>query len=129
MQIKIAKTAGFCFGVNRAVDLIYALLEQGKSVCTLGPLIHNPQVIEDLKSRGVKIIETPSEASAGSTIVIRTHGDPKAIKEQIDSSNDESSDATCPFVKKIHRIVSEHSREDNIVLIAGDKSHPEVQGI
>ncbi|NLB37494.1 MAG: bifunctional 4-hydroxy-3-methylbut-2-enyl diphosphate reductase/30S ribosomal protein S1, partial [Clostridiales bacterium] len=129
MQIKIAKTAGFCFGVNRAVDLIYALLEQGKSVCTLGPLIHNPQVIEDLKSRGVKIIETPSEASAGSTIVIRTHGVPKAIKEQIDSSNDESCDATCPFVKKIHRIVSEHSREDNIVLIAGDKSHPEVQGI
>jgi len=129
MPIKTAKTAGFCFGVNRAVDMIYKLLSEGKSVCTLGPLIHNPQVIDDLKSRGVKIIEAPSEAPEGSTIVIRTHGVPKSIKEEIELTGFEYCDSTCPFVKKIHKIVSEYSREDNIVLIAGDKSHPEVKGI
>ncbi len=129
MRITVAKTAGFCFGVDRAVNMIYKLLEQGKSVCTLGPLIHNPQVIEDLKNRGVTIIENPSDAPDGSTVVLRTHGIPKAIKDEIVSNGIDCCDATCPFVKKIHKIVSENSREDNIVLIAGDKTHPEVQGI
>jgi len=129
LQIKMAKTAGFCFGVDRAVNLIYALLGEGKKVYTLGPIIHNPQVIKDLEDRGAVVIEQLSEAPEGGTVVIRTHGVAKNIMKEFDNTFLELCDATCPFVKKIHNIVSEKSSPNIPVLIAGDENHPEVCGI
>ena len=129
MQITLAKTAGFCFGVNRAVNMLYSLVDEGKNVCTLGPIIHNPSVISDLESRGVRIIESPDDAENDSVIVIRTHGITKNILESLNESGREFCNATCPFVTKIHKIVSENSNENTVVLIAGDSSHPEVVGI
>ncbi len=129
MRITLAKTAGFCFGVDRAVELVYSLLANGKRVCTLGPLIHNPQVIEDLEKRGTRIISSPSEANAGETVVVRAHGVSAETEREIENSGLEFCNATCPFVKKIHKIVSEKPSENDAVLIAGDSKHPEVQGI
>jgi 4-hydroxy-3-methylbut-2-enyl diphosphate reductase len=129
LQITLAKTAGFCFGVDRAVNMLYSLVDEGKKVCTLGPIIHNPSVISDLESRGVRIIDNPSEADDGSLIVIRTHGVTKDMLDSINESKKEFCNATCPFVTKIHKIVSENSNENTVVLIAGDSSHPEVVGI
>lgn len=127
-RIKLAKTAGFCFGVNRAVDMLYKMVESGEKVCTLGPIIHNPQVIADLESRGVKIAETPQDAPEGYKIVIRTHGVTEGTIDQIEALGREYINATCPFVMKIHKIIREHSAEDTVTLIAGDDHHPEVQG-
>ena len=129
MRLTLAKTAGFCFGVNRAVDLVYSMLDEGKAVCTLGPLIHNPQVIEDLEKRGTRIIEDPKQARSGETLVVRAHGVTAAIEAEIENMGIDFCNATCPFVKKIHRIVSEKPDENSVVLIAGDSAHPEVQGI
>lgn len=129
MQIKVADTAGFCFGVNRAVDLVYKMVEEGKSVCTLGPIIHNQQVVDDLTSRGVKIVDDVNNTPKDSILVVRTHGVPRAVLEKADSLGITYCNATCPFVMKIHKIVSENSKDDNIILIAGDEKHPEVQGI
>ncbi len=128
MEIKLAKTAGFCFGVDRAVNLVYDLVGQGKKVCTLGPIIHNAQLVGDLESKGVKIIETPSECPEGYLLVVRTHGVEKGVMEEIRQIGIEYADATCPFVTKIHNIVQKQSA-DTAVLIAGDASHPEVKGI
>ncbi|MBQ8026767.1 MAG: bifunctional 4-hydroxy-3-methylbut-2-enyl diphosphate reductase/30S ribosomal protein S1, partial [Clostridia bacterium] len=105
MQITLAKTAGFCFGVNRAVDLAYSMLDEGKKVCTLGPLIHNPQVIDDLKAKGTRIIDSPSQALPGETLIVRAHGVTASVEEEIAAMDVECCNATCPFVKKIHRIV------------------------
>ena len=129
MQITLAKTAGFCFGVNRAVDLVYSMLGEGKRVCTLGPLIHNPQVIADLETKGTRIIDEPSQALEGETLVVRAHGVTAAVEDEIASLNIDCCNATCPFVKKIHRIVSEKVNENTVALVAGDAKHPEVQGI
>lgn len=129
MRITLAKTAGFCFGVDRAVELVYSLLGQGKKVCTLGPLIHNPQVISDLEQRGTRIIDVPSAAQQDETLVVRAHGVTAAVESEIEQMGLEFCNATCPFVKKIHKIVSEKPDENSVVLIAGDSRHPEVQGI
>ena len=128
-KIKLAKTAGFCFGVNRAVDMLYDMVKSGQKVCTLGPIIHNPQVIEDLKSKGVRIISDPDEVPSDVTVVIRTHGVEKSVMDKLQKTAHQYCDATCPFVKKIHKIVMENSDSDTAVLIAGDKNHPEVMGI
>ena len=128
MKINLAKTAGFCFGVNRAVDLVYKLVDEGKKVCTLGPIIHNAQLVADLESKGVKIIDSPSECPEGYMIVVRTHGVEKSVIDDIESRKIEYVDATCPFVTKIHNIVKEQD-SDTVVLIAGDVNHPEVLGI
>lgn len=129
MQITLAKTAGFCFGVNRAVTMLYDLVNDGVKVSTLGPIIHNPQVISDLESRGVKILESAEGASHDTKIVIRTHGVEKDVLSLCEEKHFDYIDATCPFVKKIHKIVNENSKPDLPVLIAGDKNHPEVVGI
>ncbi len=128
MNITVAKTAGFCFGVNRAVETVNRLLDEGESVWTLGPIIHNPQTLEDLASRGVRIAREPGEA-AGGVLVIRSHGVSRAVLEEAQRCGVRVVDATCPFVAKIHRIVQQASREGRFVLIAGDREHPEVQGI
>lgn len=128
MEIELGKKAGFCFGVDRAVKMLYDLVEKGEKVCTLGPIIHNPQVIEDLKSKGVRIISEPSEAEKDETVVIRAHGVTGDIYEKLSELNISYIDATCPFVMKIHKIVMEKTSKENILMIAGDESHPEVCG-
>ncbi len=128
-EVILAKSAGFCFGVNRAVELAYKLLNENKKVATLGPIIHNSQVIDDMASKGSTVIDRPEEADADSTIIIRTHGISHSLMEKIEKSGYDFMDATCPFVKKIHKIVSENSAPDIPVLIAGDSDHPEVIGI
>ena len=127
-EIKLAKTAGFCFGVNRAVNLVYKLVDDGEKVCTLGPIIHNQQLVEDLKSKGVNDISSPDACADGYKIVIRTHGIEKETLSDISNRGIDYIDATCPFVLKIHRIVSE-AEQGTVTLIAGDSNHPEVKGI
>ena len=129
MPIHLAKTAGFCFGVNNAVNQVRRLLDEGKKVCTLGPIIHNPQVVEDLAARGVTIVEDPSQVPADSVLVIRSHGVPQSTYRQVEALGVTCCDATCPFVAKIHKIVDEHSAASSVVLIAGNPEHPEVLGI
>ncbi|MDE5996375.1 MAG: bifunctional 4-hydroxy-3-methylbut-2-enyl diphosphate reductase/30S ribosomal protein S1, partial [Eubacterium sp.] len=128
MQIKLAETAGFCFGVDRAVNLVYELVQNGEKVCTLGPIIHNQQLVDDLSARGVKTIASPDECESGYKIVVRTHGVEKSVIDDIESRNIPYVNATCPFVLKIHKIV-EKQNADTITLIAGDVNHPEVKGI
>lgn len=128
-KIRLAKTAGFCFGVNRAVGLVYSMLEEGKTVYTLGPIIHNPQVVSDLEKRGVVIVDELSEIPQEAVLVVRTHGVPAAVIQAVRQRGINCCDATCPFVSKIHQIVAKRSAQGEIVLIAGDPAHPEVQGI
>lgn len=131
MQVKItlAKTAGFCFGVNRAVNMLYDLVDKGEKICTLGPIIHNPQVINDLASKGVGIVDDISTVSTDVKVVIRTHGVEKSALDFCKENSVNYIDATCPFVKKIHKIVADNSTDLLPVLIAGDSKHPEVIGI
>ncbi len=129
MAIKLAKSAGFCFGVERALNTVYSLLEENEKVCTLGPIMHNPQVIDELSKKGVRVISEVCEFDNGAKLVIRAHGvSPKVIKE-IEENNIPYIDATCPFVKKIHKLVYKASSENKTVLIAGDAKHPEIIGI
>lgn len=129
MEIKVAESAGFCFGVRRAVELVEKLVAEGKKVCTLGAIIHNPQKVQELAEKGVRIVETPEEVGKDEVLVIRSHGVAASVMEEIERLGIACEDATCPFVQKIHRIVAEHSRRGEKILIAGDKDHPEVQGI
>lgn len=127
-KIIVAESAGFCFGVNRAINILYKLIDENKSACTLGPIIHNMQMVNELREKGVRTIDKISEAKENETIVIRSHGVPQSIVDEINERHLDYIDATCPFVSKIHKIVSE-TDDDSIVIIAGDKNHPEVQGI
>lgn len=128
-KITQAKTAGFCFGVKRAVEMVYRLAEQTCFVKTLGPIIHNPQVVEDLSQKGVQAICTLDEASPQDTVVIRSHGVGQEVYDELINHHIHYIDATCPFVSKIHKIVREHSKKGDVIVIAGDKNHPEVLGI
>ena len=127
-KIIVAESAGFCFGVNRAINILYKLIDDNKPACTLGPIIHNMQMVNELREKGVRTIDKISEAKENETIVIRSHGVPQSIVDEINERHLDYIDATCPFVSKIHKIVSE-TDDDSIVIIAGDKNHPEVQGI
>ncbi len=129
MPVILAKSAGFCFGVSRAVARVEELLAAGEQVCTLGPIIHNPQVVGQLAARGVTIADRPEDTPAGAVLVIRSHGVPENVYDRLRTLGIRYSDATCPFVEKIHRIVAEQSAAGRTVLIAGDPDHPEVLGI
>ena len=129
MQIIRAKTAGFCFGVARAVDMTYSLLAGGTRVATLGPLIHNPQCVADLERRGAVTVAMPGQVPAGYEVVIRSHGVPQSIYDELAALQVPVHDATCPFVAKIHRIAARAGAEGKTLFVAGDSSHPEVQGI
>ena len=129
MRIILAKTAGFCFGVDRAVNMAYELAEDGCAAATLGLLIHNTRVTSELEDMGVRTIDRPEQADEGETVIIRAHGVAKNIYEQLEKNGAQICDATCPFVKKIHNIVYENSSAEIPVLIAGDPNHPEVMGI
>ncbi|MEE1282001.1 MAG: bifunctional 4-hydroxy-3-methylbut-2-enyl diphosphate reductase/30S ribosomal protein S1 [Acutalibacteraceae bacterium] len=127
-NIILAKTAGFCFGVNRAVNLVYELSDKEK-VCTLGPIIHNTEMVKELEKKGVLIADNPSDVKNNYTVVIRSHGVAKSVYDEINSLGLKYADATCPFVSKIHKKVAKAGKENSIVLIIGDKNHPEVKGI
>lgn len=129
MKILLANTAGFCFGVKRAVDIVKELLVQGKKVCTLGPLIHNTQVINKLKESGVIIAESIQDIPKGHILVIRSHGVSEKVTDSLEHFGIQYIDATCPFVKRIHKIVKKESNFGKTVLIAGDENHPEVKAI
>ena len=131
MKVKVARTAGFCFGVKRAVDKVYQLIEQGiQPIYTLGPIIHNEEVVSDLAARGVQVIEEKDlDTLSGGTVVIRSHGVGKAIYQELKENHLNYVDVTCPFVLKIHRIVEKQSHAGKHVVIFGDPDHPEVKGI
>ncbi len=129
MEICLAKTAGFCFGVDRAVQMTCRLLDEGKKVATLGPLIHNPQVVADLERRGAVVVNSPREVPAGCQVVIRSHGVPQSVYDELAALGVPWQDATCPFVAKIHAIARRAGEEGVCLAVAGDKTHPEVQGI
>ncbi len=126
----MAKTAGFCFGVKRAVDTVYEQVDKG-NVYTYGPIIHNEEVVRDLETKGVGIIESEQELKDldKGTVVIRSHGVERKIYEIIRGKSLELVDATCPFVKKIHNIVDKDSAKGKQIIIIGNKNHPEVMGI
>ncbi len=128
----MAKTAGFCFGVKRAVEQVYEQIEKAKeSVYTYGPIIHNQQVVKDLEEKGVCVLNTEEELLELSRgiVIIRSHGVGKSVYDILEKRNVTVVDATCPFVKKIHRIVQEQEKKGRRVVIAGNPDHPEVQGI
>lgn len=131
MEVTVAKSAGFCFGVKRAVDMVYEEAAQGGKVYTLGPIIHNEQVVKDLESKGVMVVESPEELAdvQDATVIIRSHGISKEVFDQLSRYDVKMVDATCPFVGKIHRIVQEKYQQGCQIVIVGNKLHPEVEGI
>ena len=137
MKITLARSAGFCFGVKRAVDTVYEQLEMSAAerqpIYTFGPIIHNEEVVRDLEEKGVTVLESVEEleerAAHGGTVIIRAHGVEKGISEKIKELGYTLVDATCPFVLKIHRLVEKHSAEGAQIVIIGNEKHPEVQGI
>ena len=132
MRVIKAKTAGFCFGVKRAVDQVYELAGKKEgAVYTYGPIIHNEEVVNDLEKKGVQVLHTKEELAAleKGTVVIRSHGVAREIYEQIQGKRLELVDATCPFVKKIHRIVKREGENGREIVIIGNATHPEVEGI
>lgn len=128
-NVEIAKKAGFCFGVSRAVKIVEDGISDNKKIATLGPIIHNPSVIKELSEKGVRIIDSPEEAQEGETVVIRSHGIGRKWQEELLEKGVEILDATCPYVKKIHAITKEAFSEGKQIIIIGDKNHPEVIGI
>ena len=133
MEVLRAKSAGFCFGVKRAVDTVYKQIEkdQGKQIYTYGPIIHNAEVVKDLEAHNVKVLMSEEELKEieDGLVIIRSHGVPKRICDILDEKGIEYVDATCPFVKRIHKIVSDESAKGKFIIIIGDPNHPEVKGI
>ncbi len=131
MEVILAQSAGFCFGVRRAVDKVYEQIGTGQRIYTYGPIIHNEEVVKDLERRGVKVLEDEKGLAAlkEGTVVIRSHGVPKRIYSLIKKNKLTCIDATCPFVKRIHDIVEKESGEGRQIVIIGNAGHPEVEGI
>ena len=132
MEVKVAKTAGFCFGVQRAVDKVYELIGSCPDrLFTLGPIIHNEEVVNDLEKKGVRVASEDDLRTLpeGSTVVIRSHGVGKEVYDHLEEYGLSYVDVTCPFVLKIHRIVEKESRAGAQIVIIGDPDHPEVVGI
>ena len=139
MEVRLAKSAGFCFGVKRAVDKVYEQIDTGKTIYTYGPIIHNEEVVSDLEQKGVQVIADKEALQAlirqwpkhseGGAVIVRSHGVPKEIQQMIEESPLECIDATCPFVKRIHKIVEKESNAGKHIVIVGNPGHPEVEGI
>ena len=129
MNVTVAKSAGFCFGVSRAVELVEHSAGQGGRTLTLGPIIHNRHVVERFEKMGVRVIEQPEDASAGDTVIIRSHGVSRDVYKRLEAHGATIIDATCPFVKRIHKIVSQAEQEGKLPIIIGTPTHPEVEGI
>ena len=131
MKVELAKSAGFCFGVEKAVNTVYEEAKKGNDIVyTLGPIIHNEEVVKDMKKRGVEAVKIEDLASLPKgTVIIRSHGVSREIFNFVKRSGHRVVDATCPFVKKIHAIVSVQSGKGKTVVIIGNPEHPEVMGI
>jgi 4-hydroxy-3-methylbut-2-enyl diphosphate reductase len=131
LEFIIAETAGFCFGVSRAIDTVYDNVKECKTkIYTLGPIIHNKQVVDDLHSKGVDAIDSIKDIKdEKSKVVVRTHGIAKEVYNELEINNIEYIDATCPYVRKIHKIVEKHYNDGYRIIIVGNREHPEVIGI
>jgi len=132
MEVKLAKTAGFCFGVQRAVDTVYEQIKEKKGpIYTYGPIVHNEMVVQDLEEKGVRVLNSIEELMnlEEGTVIIRAHGVGRNIYELLEGKGIELVDATCPFVRKIHRIVEKEGASGRKILIVGNDKHPEVEGI
>ena len=129
MSVTIAKNAGFCFGVSRAVELVEEAAKSGNRVCTLGPIIHNRHQVGRFEEMGVQVISSPEEAEPGSTVIIRSHGVSRAVQQRLEKQGVQIIDATCPFVKRIHGIVERAEEEGRLPVIIGTRTHPEVTAI
>ncbi len=133
MEVVVAKSAGFCFGVKRAVDKVYEQIEkqEKKKIYTYGPIIHNEEVVKDLEKKGVSVIKSIEELKKikDGIVIIRSHGATKEIYDIIEENGLVLEDATCPFVKKIHKIVEREKNNNRHIVIIGNANHPEVQGI
>ncbi len=130
-EVILAKSAGFCFGVKRAVEMVYDQVKTGEKIYTYGPIIHNEQVVNDLHRKGVSVIEDEEQLKTltEGTVIIRSHGVPKRTQDLIREIGLKCVDATCPFVKKIHNVVMEAAEQGKQVIIIGSDTHPEVEGI
>lgn len=132
MEVRLAKTAGFCFGVRRAVDTVYEQVEQAEGpIYTYGPIVHNEIVVQELEEKGVKVLNSEEELKrlTSSTVIIRAHGVGEKVYELLKQQGVNLVDATCPFVKKIHRIARKEEANGRHILIIGNAKHPEVEGI
>ena len=127
MPLEIAPHAGFCMGVRRAVEAAQRIAEEGTPACTLGELIHNPEVVESLRSRNIPPINSPEEAQ-GRCVLIRSHGVGPQTLAELESAGCKVVDLTCPFVSRLHRIVRDASEQGRTVIVVGEANHPEVQG-
>ncbi len=133
MEVRLAKSAGFCFGVNKAMEKVYEQIEKtdGKKIYTYGPIIHNEEVVKELASKGVEVIDSLEELQdkEKGVLIIRSHGVPKEVCEKMEGAGFTVVDATCPFVKRIHNIVQKESTLGKKIIIIGNPGHPEVEGI
>ena len=129
MEVIIAEHSGFCFGVERAIDIVLQASKDSSHVATFGPIIHNPQVVEGLEKMGVNVIHSTSEVQDNMNVVIRSHGVEKSVKESIIENAAEVTDATCPFVEKAQKQAEIFSQECDAIVVLGEKEHPEVKGI
>ena len=126
MSVTVAKSAGFCFGVSRAVELVETAAKEGKHTLTLGPIIHNRHVVERFQKMGVQVIEQPEQAQPGDTVIIRSHGVSREVYERLEKQGAEIIDATCPFVKRIHNLVAQAEEAGQLPIVIGTPTHPEV---
>ena len=129
MGITVAKSAGFCFGVSRAVELVEQAAKQGGRTLTLGPIIHNRHVVARFTEMGVRVIDQPEEAAPGDTVIIRSHGVSRDVYKRLEQRGADIIDATCPFVKRIHKLVAQAEWEGRLPIVIGTPTHPEVEGI
>ncbi len=140
MEIRLVAGAGFCFGVKRAVDIVYEQIQTGKTIYTYGPIVNNEEVVKELTDQGVRVIESRRElerladrdspaARREATVIIRAHGVPREVQQYMEQKGWEVIDTTCPFVKRIHRTVEEKSSRGEHILVVGSPKHPEIQGI
>ncbi len=130
MEVVVTASAGFCFGVKRAVELVYEKARSGGKIYTYGPIAHNDDVVRDLEKQGVTVLESREalEKLTEGTVVIRAHGVPEEIYELMEAKGLKYIDATCPFVKRIHKIVQKESADGRQIIIIGNDGHPEVEG-
>ncbi len=131
METRLAQHAGFCFGVRRAVDTVYEQVKTGKTIYTYGPIVHNEEVIRELEKLGVKTIKSRQdlETLSSGIVIVRAHGAPPDVFRLLEEKGIQCVDATCPFVKRIHRIVEREKAEGKHIVVVGDARHPEVEGI
>src|ERR671938_1794190 len=129
MQVLLAEEYGFCFGVERAVEMVEGALSEGATVRTLGPLIHNTQEIQRLEAGGVRTIDAPSDVSAGETAVIRAHGVTPQVQRDLEARAERVIDATCPFVTKVQKLAERAAAEGRDVVVVGNPDHPEMIGV